>query len=425
MKRTLTHLEWVILCGTTALLLTACNGQKTLSEAAREITADYHLSKAEQQIVDKENRFALHLFQRMAAGKGERNFVCAPVGALYLLNMTASGAKGESLGEMCKALDIREKQRDKLNQFAHRQMLTLAIDSPQITLSTKIINRSYLKSVNIIVAEGKNYLKEDYLTTMERDYFAGVIEGRLDAGMQKQLDEWCHEQTAGMIPRMPLNIEENTQLLFANANNFSGVWPEPFSETRSEAFYKGKSNKVNMMYKIDEGMYSSICKYANFSLLRMRYTGGFCLQVVLPDSLINLHAFIDRLSMEELRAAEKMLKTYEEVHISLPKFESAADLSLKEPLQQLGIRKIFSHKAELGGISDVPLRVGKMQQQAKIRVDEWGTTAASVTSLDFTELSMIVANEKNIAYFKANRPFIYLIYDPFGAICYIGTYYGE
>ena len=129
--------------------------------------------------------------------------------------------------------------------------------------------------------------------------------------------------------------------------------------------------------------------------------------------------------MEELRAAEKMLKTYEEVHISLPKFESAADLSLKEPLQQLGIRKIFSHKAELGGISDVPLRVGKMQQQAKIKVDEWGTTAASVTSLDFTELSMTVAKEKNIAYFKANRPFIYLIYDPFGAICYIGTYYGE
>lgn len=54
-----------------------------------------------------------------------------------------------------------------------------------------------------------------------------------------------------------------------------------------------------------------------------------------------------------------------------------------------------------------------------------GTTAASVTSLDFTELSMTVANEKNIAYFTANRPFIYLIYDPFGAICYIGTYYGE
>lgn len=425
MKRTLTHLEWVILCGTTALLLTACNGQKTLTEAAREMTADYYLSKAEQQIVDKENRFALHLFQRMAAGKGERNFVCAPVGALYLLNMTASGAKGESLREMCKALDIRQKQRDKLNQFAHRQMLTLAIDSPQITLGTKIINRSYLKSANIIVAEGKNYLKEDYRTTMERDYFAGVIEGRLDAGMQKQLDEWCHEQTAGMIPRMPLNIEEDTQLLFANANNFSGVWPEPFSETRSEAFYKGKSDKVNMMYKIDEGMYSSVCKYANFSLLRMRYTGGFCLQVVLPDSLTDLHTFIDRLSMEELRAAEKMLKTYEEVHISLPKFESAADLSLKEPLQQLGIRKIFSHKAELGGISDVPLRVGKMQQQAKIKVDEWGTTAASVTSLDFTELSMTVANEKNIAYFKANRPFIYLIYDPFGAICYIGTYYGE
>ncbi|MFC2766711.1 MAG: serpin family protein [Prevotella sp.] len=425
MKRTLTHLEWVILCGTTALLLTACNGQKTLTEAAREMTADYHLSKAEQQIVDKENRFALCLFQQVVAGKGERNFVCAPAGALYLLNMTASGAKGESLEEICKSLEINKKQIGALNKFTHRQMLTLAIDSPQITLGTKIINRSYLKSANIIVAEGKNYLKEDYRTTMERDYFAGIIEGKLDAGMQKQLDEWCHEQTAGMIPRMPLEIEQNTQLLFANANNFSGVWPEPFSETRPEAFYKGRSDKVNMMYKIDEGMYSSICKYANFSLLRMRYTGGFCLQVVLPDSLINLHAFIDRFSMEELRAAEKMLKTYEEVHISLPKFESAADLSLKEPLQQLGIRKIFSHKAELGGISDVPLRVGKMQQQAKIKVDEWGTTAASVTSLDFTELSMTVANEKNIAYFKANRPFIYLIYDPFGAICYIGTYYGE
>ena len=81
MKRTLTHLEWVILCGTTALLLTACNGQKTLTEAAREMTADYHLSKAEQEIVDKENRFALHLFQRMAANKANRNSVYAPLGA--------------------------------------------------------------------------------------------------------------------------------------------------------------------------------------------------------------------------------------------------------------------------------------------------------------------------------------------------------
>lgn len=386
---------------------------------------DYDLSKAEKLLINKENDFSLRLFRQLAAGKDGKNQVYSPLGALYLLNMTATGATGETRGEICKALGISEKEIEAFNKFAHRQMLSLAIDSPQVSVGSVFMNRSYLKSANIIATEGSDYFKEDYRAKMEQDYFAGVIEGRFDEEMQKRLDDWCNEQTAGMIPRMPLKVDRDTKLLLVNANNFAGVWPEEFSEARPKPFYEGTSSKVSMMSKIDKEKYSSVCKHANFSLLNTHYTGGFNMQIILPDSLVDLRAFIDRLSMEELRAAQGKLKTYEEVHISIPKFEAATDMSLKELLRQLGMHKAFGDDAELVNISDKPLKINKIQQQTKIKVDEWGTTAESVTGTEFAELSLVIAKEENIAYFEANRPFVYLIYDPFGAICYIGTYHGE
>ena len=83
---------------------------------------------------------------------------------------------------------------------------------------------------------------------------------------------------------------------------------------------------------------------------------------------------------------------------------------------------MFSDSAELDRIQSEPMKITDITQMAKVIMDEDGTRAGSITSSSFATLSERV--DPTEAYFYADHPFAYIIEDPFGNYCFMGTFWG-
>ena len=100
--------------------------------------------------------------------------------------------------------------------------------------------------------------------------------------------------------------------------------------------------------------------------------------------------------------------------LKLPRFKIESDISLNQPINNLGIKQLFS--GGLANISDEPLWVSGIKQTTFVKVDEEGTVATTATRARVTGAS-IVEPER----FFADRPFLFLIMErSSGLILFIG-----
>jgi len=73
------------------------------------------------------------------------------------------------------------------------------------------------------------------------------------------------------------------------------------------------------------------------------------------------------------------------VWLKLPRFKIESDISLNQPINNLGIKQLFS--GCLANISDKPLWVSGIQQTTFVKVDEEGTVATTATRARVTVAS--------------------------------------
>lgn len=180
---------------------------------------------------------------------------------------------------------------------------------------------------------------------------------------------------------------------------------------------------VSMMNKEDREHVYTYAKIEDFSLLRIPYVGNYNLYVILPDKNDGLSSLLQSLDEELFKSAIPQLHTYDKVYVKLPKFEVDYSFNAKDYLESLGISKMFSDSAELDKIQEEPMKIKDIKQKTKVILDEDGTRAGAITSTSFTTLSEI-ANPTE-AYFYADHPFAYIITDPFGNYCFMGTFWGN
>ena len=97
----------------------------------------------------------------------------------------------------------------------------------------------------------------------------------------------------------------------------------------------------------------------------------------------------------------------ENVELHLPKFEFETTLPLTDPLQELGLEKLFSDPDLSGMLEGLPLVVSGVYHKTFIAVEEGGAEAAAATAIVVGETSAppppIVA--------RFNRPFVFAIRD--------------
>ena len=88
----------------------------------------------------------------------------------------------------------------------------------------------------------------------------------------------------------------------------------------------------------------------------------------------------------------------------------------------MGISQMFGKTSDLDRIHTEQMKIADIKQKAKVILDEDGTRASAITSTSFVTLcSYANATEAN---FYADHPFAYIITDPFGNYCFMGTFWG-
>jgi len=97
------------------------------------------------------------------------------------------------------------------------------------------------------------------------------------------------------------------------------------------------------------------------------------------------------------------------IELSLPKFETSYEDSLKNELSKLGMEIAFQpYNADFSLMrQENDLYIGDVKQKTYIKVDEKGTEAAAVTSVEMELTSMPVELPKVVF----DRPFVYGIID--------------
>lgn len=328
-----------------------------------------------------------------SAGKIQ-NTCLSPLSLEMALAMAAEGASAQTADELRSLIPANLPK-------LYRQLLR---DGSTLSAANSIwINQEIAKSV-----------KKKFLKRNRRKYGAEVTRLVFDPAAVVRINQWCSLQTRGLIPSIIGQLERDDQMVLINALHFKTDWEDEFEADRThpKPFHLsgGGQEIVPMMTQTQHWAYTED-EYCQAIRLPYRHNEGdktaYAMYILLPRKNVPVLEFIDnQLSAEYWRSLSFGMPR--QVRLQLPKWESQYSTSLVRPLQEMGIRRIFTPQAQFPGISRTPLMVGDILQKTFIRVDEKGTEAAAVTAV-MMKLTSAGPNQNQPIEMNVNRPFLYLL----------------
>lgn len=319
------------------------------------------------------------------------NAVVSPLSAKLALSMAAEGAKGETLKQILAVLGAEQP----------------AGVSPED-----------VESANAVFTAPGLELRGDYAERLSEGYAAQWFE--IDGDVVNRVNGWVKENTNGMIEKLLSDAPAaDTGMILLNAVAMNGKWSSPFDpgNTREDVFHApGGDVNVDMMYQTEQFRYA---EKDGGQIVRLPFSDSSLeMWIALPEEG-GMSALLDALDREGVAylhgdAQGRMVSLY------LPKADILDENVLSDSLKRLGMELAFTAEADFSGMSDVPMCIDQVLQNARIRIDEEGTRAAAATSVAMKVYG--APNAEPPAQMKVDRPFAFVICDEeSGEICFAGV----
>ena len=351
-------------------------------------------------LVESSNTFGANIFKQVLQDEKENaNVLLSPLSIFQALSMTRNGANGLTKDEMTSVLAFDESQGDDLN--AYQKKLVDALKKADNKVNLNIANSIWYR--NSLTVESP-FIK------VNQDYFnaeVNAIDFTDAQGAKRTINNWVHKQTNGKIPEIVDEVTPDHVMFLINAIYFYGQWQNKFDakDTKKEAFYPEAGNEVdvNMMHQEAELGYG-----ANelFTMIEMPYGNGhFNMVALMPNNGKKVSDIVNAMNDDNWATWMESVNT-KEVVLGFPKFKFEGDYELNEPLKRMGMPLAFSDWADFTGIlKGGGIKISKVKHKTFIEVDEKGTEAAAVTSVEI-ELTSVGPQK---TYFTANKPFVFAI----------------
>jgi len=104
----------------------------------------------------------------------------------------------------------------------------------------------------------------------------------------------------------------------------------------------------------------------------------------------------------------KAVDFIEEVYLKMPTFKIKTDWDAAEPLQKLGVKRVFSENADLEGISNAAISVSRIEHTSMLELTKEGTEGAAATAVEVVLFATASGKQKDIV---VDRPFIFVVQD--------------
>ena len=396
-----------------ALLLTDC--QKHSADAESGGAKSGKIGPIDPQLAESTNRFGFNLLGRLSDTAMTTSTMISPASVAMALAMTYNGADGSTKAQMAEVLQVPGWTLEDVN-IAHKQ-LREALTDPNADVTLAIANSLWAR-------EGVPF--DTNFMARNRDDFAARVEN-LDFDDPASVDvinEWVKANTKDKIPSIVDRIEPATILFLINAIYFKGTWTYTFDPRLSynrEFHHPTGDQSHKFMSRQDDYEYLD---GDGFTAVRLPYgkSQRFGMYVFLPDEGSTLSEFAAKLTAEDWKAWTATFATHEgQVH--LPRFKLTYDASLKEALADIGMPEAFDPiRADLTRMISIPdgnAYISKVKHKTYMEVNEEGTEAAAVTSV---EIGITSFGPDSPFQMIVDRPFFCAISDrESGLILFMGT----
>lgn len=359
------------------------------------------VAQEEHKVTDASNQFGFRLLQKIPASS-EVNLFFSPYSVSTALAMAYVGARADTQQELHESLGYSSVGLTPDHVPTAHAQHTHVLRAP---------SNSTLRVANAAVVQEHYNVLTEYLDLLTQSFAAEVSKANLaDEQSRKNINTWVKNSTGGKIEDLLTEpLPPNTKMVLLNAIYFKGLWDTPFdaSFTSSAPFYNGGTEQVTVdMMRNEVRVPYAYHEATDADVADLPYAGlDYSMTIVLPRDHSGAEALRQRLSWPVFQNMLSHLQQ-QRLTLALPRFKLEGAYKLKQPISQLGAKKMFDERqADLSGITGSrDLFVHDVIHKAVVEVNEEGSEAAGASGVVFVTKSLSTSTR-----FIVDHPFLFFI----------------
>jgi serine protease inhibitor len=362
-----------------------------------------------QTFAGAHNEFGFNIFKQLHKLDADENLFISPLSIETAFGMLLNGAKGDTYTQMLDVLQLNAWKQPEINQNFACLLATLPKADPKVKL----------QMANSIWHEQTFQVLPEFLD-VNKQYFDSEVTGLnfRDPKSVATINGWVKTKTQGLIPEILKEIPSDVVMCLINAVYFKAPWKNSFDakKTIKQEFTTPAGKLQADMMTLGETKLPYF-ETEQFQAVDLPYGDSvFTMSIFLPKRGQNVEAVVDALNAKNWNAWVGTFK-YQPVFFKMPRFKMSYEKTLNDFLITLGMRDIFGPRADLSGINGSGgLQVSKVLHKSFVEVNEAGTEAAAVTSIEIIKTSV-----PTIPFFIADRPFVFAIRErTTGSVVFLG-----
>ncbi|MCW3807265.1 serpin family protein [Plebeiibacterium marinum] len=352
-------------------------------------------------VIESSNNFGFELCKLLLQGvESNENVLISAMSVSQALCMARNGANGQTKNEITEVLAFDETLEGDIN--ISQKKITEALGRADNQVDINVANSIWYRNDFSIIPEFIQNNVEYYNAEVS------ALDFSLSEEAKRIINNWVDNKTEGKIQEIVDEVTPDHVMFLINAIYFYGEWKNRFDKGDTQQLLFNKENgtdvKCDMMHQTAT---FSVYQDENLQMIELPYGNGhFNMVVLLPAEGNNVENIISSLD-EDLWSEWINKLVSREVSLFLPKFKFECEYELKDYLKEMGMPSAFSGAADFSGITqDASITISKVKHKTFIEVDEKGTEAAAVTSVEMELTSM-----PNEYVFNANKPFVFAIFE--------------
>jgi len=369
------------------------------------------------------------LFEKYERESISENIFISPSSIYHTLMLAYFGSRGETQAELTSALGFSSLGKSSVlkTYMFDRAYQAVRENTPGLGYVFKHANKLYFE---------KDLKLNECLRLALGDQVELVNFKEDPEAARVNMNQWVEDNTNGIIKDLVPEgyVDYSTRASLVNAAYFKGQWASQFkaSDTKFGNFYIKRDQIRMVKFMQQKGSFNYyVSEELQAHVLELPYEGDHVSMLVIlpPWKDDSLQETVRRMTPETMKGVIAEIKTgygkVEKLDVMIPKFSISGSLELLEPLEKLNVSQLFGGNSNLTGFLDQygdekdTVSLNSAQHKSFIEVNEEGSEAAAATAL----LGFRSARPLFHSQFKADHPFLFLIYDKqTDTILFFGVY---
>lgn len=351
------------------------------------------------------------------SGSDGENVVYSPLNVYMALAMLAEITDGESREEILSLLG--SDSIELLRTQAHAIWNANYRDDGKVT--------SLLGS-SVWLDKGISYNQET-IDILKNYYYASSFEGEMgSASYNKVLQSWLDDQTGGMLGKYVSGEEFSAETVIALSTTvcFQAKWQDEFKATNNtDGIFHSPAGDLECEF-MNKKIHTGVCYWGDKFLAvgqNLKNTGGGAMYFILPDEGVSIDELVKDAQVQQFITSQRRYENSKGVRInfSVPKFDVASKMDLKNGLQNLGVASCFDINAS--DFSPIfadgqKAEVDRISHAARVEIDEKGVKAAAY--VEIPNAGSAAPPDEEID-FILDRPFVFVIVNGDGLPLFVGV----